>query len=194
MSKLSIQLKAPSPSAWLDCAIDRFDEFLIDHAACERKASATGIQFVVRYPDRQELIDPMIRLAREEMLHFHQVMRLLIQRHVKLTADEKDPYVNALLKEVRHHQVFNLLDRLIVFGVIEARGTERFGRVGQNHPESEMREFYFKLAEAEARHHQLFVDLARLYFSEEQIADRLEHFLSIDAELQTSLEIRPAVH
>ena len=54
-----------------------FDAFLIDHAACERKASATGMWFVVRYPDRPVLLDPLIAFAREELEHFHRVYRVI---------------------------------------------------------------------------------------------------------------------
>ena len=42
-----------------------FDRFLIDHAACERKASATAMSFVVRYPDRDRVLEPLIALAIE---------------------------------------------------------------------------------------------------------------------------------
>ena len=60
-------LRFSTPKAWLDVVFSDFDAFLIDHAACERKASATGMSFVVRYPDKAPLIEPLIEFAREEL-------------------------------------------------------------------------------------------------------------------------------
>lgn len=191
---LEITLQNVSSDKWLDYSLAHFDEFLIDHAACERKASATGIQFVVRYPDKLELAEPMIRLAREELLHFHQVMRLIIRRGMRIHPDQKDPYVNGLLKELRHKHDQNFLDRLLVFGIIEARGTERFGLMGQHHPDPELKDFYEKLSEAEARHHQLFIDLAMKYFEEPRIEQRLAELIEREAQILRDLPLRAAVH
>ena len=54
--KLAIELKCDSPQAWLDCVMANFDEFLQDHADCERKASSMAMSFVAKYPDRKEII------------------------------------------------------------------------------------------------------------------------------------------
>ena len=64
-----LELRKPTPDGWLDVVLADFDAFLIDHAACERKASATGMSFVVRYPDRKEILEPLIAFAREELEH-----------------------------------------------------------------------------------------------------------------------------
>ncbi|TVQ80877.1 MAG: tRNA-(ms[2]io[6]A)-hydroxylase [Bradymonadales bacterium] len=193
-SPLEIRLLAKTSPAWISQVLEKFDLFLVDHAACERKASATAIQFVVKYPDRLGLVDPMIRLAREELLHFHQVARLLLERKISIGGDEKDPYINLLLGECRHGRDEHFLDRLLCFGVVEARGTERFGLVAENHPDSSLRRFYRKLTEAEARHHQSFVDLACLYFEQEQVEERLRFLLQREAEIVSVLKLRPAVH
>ncbi len=42
-------LRVPTPAEWLSVVLDDLDAFLVDHAACERKASATGMMFVVRF-------------------------------------------------------------------------------------------------------------------------------------------------
>ena len=49
-----LNLRCESPTAWVEAVMADFDTFLIDHAACERKASAAALSFVVRYPDRSE--------------------------------------------------------------------------------------------------------------------------------------------
>ena len=75
-----LRLKMATPAAWLDVVMNDLDAFIVDHAACERKASATGMAFVVRYPDRSALIEPLIAFAREELEHFHQVYQVMAER------------------------------------------------------------------------------------------------------------------
>ena len=191
---MKIELQAETNPKWIRMVLDNFDHFLLDHAACERKASATGIQFVVHYPDRSKLIDPMLRLAREELLHFHQVVRLILNRNLELQSDEKDPYVNLLLKRARHGRVQNFLDRLLIFGIVEARGTERFGLVAKHVEDEELREFYKNLTKAEERHHEIFVELACGYFPEIEVSSRLNELLDDEAKIIKEIPLRPAVH
>ena len=125
----------------------------MDHAACERKASALAMSFVVRYADRPALVEPMICLAKEELAHFHEVYRILHKRGISLGADEKDPYVKTLMKSIRNGRDEHFLDRLLVSGVIEARGCERFYLMGEALEEPEMAQFYKRLAREEAGHY-----------------------------------------
>ena len=115
-------LRRQTPPEWLDAVFADFEAFLLDHAACERKASATGMSFVVRYPDRSALIEPMIEFAREELEHFHIMYKLVAERGLILCDDYKDPYVNALRAQCRSSGDALLLDRLVVSGIVEARG------------------------------------------------------------------------
>lgn len=191
---IEIRLLESSSQAWLDTVLADFDQFIKDHAACERKASATGINFVVQYPDRAELVDAMIRLAREELMHFHQVSKLATRRGIVLQGDEKDPYVNSLLDCLRNGREQRLLDRLLAFGIIEARGCERFGLVGQALKDKELSRFYQRLAKSEARHHQMFIELAHKYFETDMIESRLSELLLEERRILSETPLRPAVH
>ncbi len=189
-----LQLRTPTARAWVDAVLADFDAFLVDHAACERKASATGMSFIVRYPDRIHLLDPMIEFAREELEHFHQVYRLVAARGLALAPDTPDPYVRPLIKAVRSGGDERLLDRLLTAAVVEARGCERFGLVAEHHPDPDLREFYREVTRAEARHHGLFVRLARHYFDEPTIEARLNEFLDLEAEIVGGLPARATLH
>jgi tRNA-(ms[2]io[6]A)-hydroxylase len=186
---------ATSPD-WLKAVFADFDAFLIDHAACERKASATGMNFVVRYPDRKALIEPMIEFAREELEHFLIVYRLVEARGLLLVDDYKDPYVNGLRKLCRHSPSGLLLDRLLVAGVVEARGCERLFMVADalEQEKSELAPVYLDLARAESRHHGLFFRLARELFPEQEVGERAAELLDHEARLIASLPHRAAVH
>lgn len=191
---INLSLQTPTPDAWTAYAVSHFDQFLVDHAACERKASATGMMFVVRCPDKPDLVESMVQLAREELMHFHQVWRLVRKRGLHLIPDEKNIYINGLLKHERHDRDLGILDRLLIFGIVEARGCERFALMGQHHPETEIREFYSNLAEAETRHFELFLNLAQKYFEPHKVQGRLEELLAREAEIIMKLPIRAAVH
>lgn len=189
-----LPLATPTPPAWLEVVLGDFDSFLLDHAACERKASATGMSFVVRYPDRPSLLEPMIAFAREELEHFHQVYRLIAARGLSLGPDTKDPYVEPLMRWVRAGRDLRLLDRLVLGGVVEARGCERFGLVAEGLPEGELKDFYRELTRSEARHVGLFHRLARELFGAAQVEARVAELLPLEAELVRKLELRPALH
>lgn len=188
-----LALAVPTGPAWTAAVLADFDAFLVDHAAAERKASATGMAFVVRYPDRPQLLDPLIAFAREELEHFHQVFRLCQARGLQLAADSPDAYVGALLRWVRPGRDRRLLDRLLVAGVVEARGCERFGLVAQALPPGELKSFYEGITRSEARHHGLFVRLAEQTFgaaSQTRLAELLAH----EGAVVEGLAVRAALH
>jgi tRNA-(ms[2]io[6]A)-hydroxylase len=191
---IMLALAVPTSPAWLETVLDDFDAFLLDHAACERKASATGMAFVVRYPDRRELIGPMIAFAREELEHFERVYALIEARGLSLGRDHEDAYVAQLSPWVRIGRDERLLDRLVMGGVIEARGCERFGMVAAGLPEGELKDFYAELTRSEARHVGLFHRLARKFFSAEIVDARVRDLLAHEGEVVTRLELRPALH
>ncbi|HYP74331.1 MAG TPA: tRNA-(ms[2]io[6]A)-hydroxylase [Polyangiaceae bacterium] len=189
-------LRFKTPPEWLDVVFADFDAFLLDHAACERKAAATGMSFVVRYPDRSELIEPLIEFAREELEHFQIMYRIVHARGLIMADDYKDPYVNALRGRVRNGGLGMLLDKLLVAGIVEARGCERLFMVAEalKQRNSPLAEPYLELARAEARHHGLFFRLARAYFDDQTIDERAATLLDYEAELVRGLPHRAAVH
>lgn len=190
-----LDLRVATPPAWLDVVLGDFDAFLLDHAACERKASATGMSLVVKYPDRQVLLEPLIEFAREELEHFHRVFRVIAARGLTLQPDYKDEYVNQLLKQVRTTSAEAVLvDRLLVAGVVEARGCERLRIVAAAPLAPDLVELYDDLGRAEARHHALFFRLARRIVPEAEVQARADELLDFEAEVVTRLPLRAAVH
>jgi tRNA-(ms[2]io[6]A)-hydroxylase len=189
-------LRVPTPPDWLTAVFSDFDAFLLDHANCERKASATGMAFVARYPDRHEMVDAMIEFAKEELEHFHIMYRIVSRRGLVLADDYKDPYVNALRSQVRAGGEPHLLDRLVVSGIVEARGCERLFMVseGLRDRDPELCTVYLDLARAESRHHGFFFRIARLYFDEAEVSARASELLDFEAHLVERLPHRAAVH
>ena len=189
-----LALQAPTPPAWLPCVLADFDAFLLDHAAAERKASAVALSLITHYPDRRELVAAMMDLAREELEHFYQVYRRVEARGLVLGSDGKDPYVGALRRQIRSGRDDYFLDRLLVGGIVEARGCERFGLVAEALDDPALGSFYHQIAASEARHDALFVALAKTYFPSSDVDDRLAALLRDEAEIVRGLAIRPALH
>ena len=79
--------------SWIKVVLDRFDDFLKDHASCEKKASGMAMSMASHYPDRPVLLTAMVDLAVEELNHYREVVRLIISRDNQPGPDSKDLYV-----------------------------------------------------------------------------------------------------
>lgn len=189
-----MRLKSSTPPAWTEAVLADFDGFLLDHAACERKASAAALGMVAHYPNRRSLVTACLALAREELSHFEAVWRLLDARGRTLGSDTRSPYMDGLAKEFRQGSEAYFLDRLLAAGIAEARGCERFGMVAAALPEGDEREFYKEIARAEVRHQELYIELAREYFPAADVDARLDALLTAEARVVAALPIRPALY
>jgi tRNA-(ms[2]io[6]A)-hydroxylase len=189
-----LRLRSASRPEWLAAVLADFDAFLLDHASAERKASAVAMSLITHYPDRRELVTAMLDLAREELEHFHQVYRLIDSRGLILTGDRKDLYVRSLRDQIRRGQDAYFLDRLLVSGIVEARGCERFGSIAEAIQDPELKAFYGRIAQSEERHGDLFIELAGIYFDGADVMPRLAELLDFEADLVSGLEIRSALH
>jgi len=190
-----LRLRNATPAAWLDAVRGDVDAFLQDHAANERKVSASALQLAVQHPERTALVDAMVELAREELEHFARVYTLLRGRGRSLALDAPDAYMGALHRLMRREHAHDfLLDRLLVFGVVEARACERFGLLAEGLPDADLRAFYADLTRAEARHHALFVRLAQQVAPAAAVAERLAAVLDAEAAIVAALPARPALH
>jgi tRNA 2-(methylsulfanyl)-N6-isopentenyladenosine37 hydroxylase len=189
-----VQLLVPTNSEWTATVLADFDSFLLDHAAAEKKASGMAMSMALHYRDKPLLIKEMIDLSIEELQHFRECVRLLHERGLLLAPDEKDPYVNGLRAKMRQGQSAGLIDRLLVGAIVEARGCERFALIEHALPSGEMKDFYAAISQSEEKHQTLFLDLAKHYFAEDDIAPRLRELLDLEAGLINSLPIRSALH
>lgn len=191
-----LSLRVPTAPGFVDAVFADFGAFLIDHAACEKKAFSNGMSLVSKYPERQTLVSELIEFAREELGHFALVHGLLVERGLVLARDTADEYARVLRTQVRPHGDASLCDRLLVAGVIEARSCERLGLVAAALPEREpaLAAAYADLVRAEARHHGLFFRLSRQEVGAEETERRAAELLAFEAELVTRLPLRAAVH
>jgi tRNA 2-(methylsulfanyl)-N6-isopentenyladenosine37 hydroxylase len=191
-----LDLRVATSPAWLEVALENFDELLVDHAACERKAFSTGMSLVSSYPTLSGLVSAMIDFSREELDHFRIVHGILVRRGLTLAPHAKDPYARELVSRIRRGEAETLCDRLLVSGIIEARSCERLLLLAGALParEPELAPVYLELARAESRHHGLFLRLARSLCGERMAVERARELLDFEAELVQRLPVRAAVH
>src|SRR3954464_13390078 len=156
-----MELLCHTSPAWVQLAIERFDEVLVDHAHCEKKAAAQALSMLSAFPSTPGLARAMARLAREEAGHLAQVLALMEKRGLTLGRDPGDPYAQGLQACVRQPARERLLDRLLISALIEARSEERLRLLSENLPDAELRSVYLKLSGSEEGHGELFVKLAR---------------------------------
>ena len=136
----------------------------------------------------------MADLAVEELGHYRDVIRLLIDRGITPAPDTRDPYVNALSAVVRGGRDNYLVDRLLVASVIECRGQERFSMIAHALEDDHLARFYRRIAASEDRHWQLFLELAHSECPDADIDRRWEEIAACEADVVRSLVPRPALH
>lgn len=168
-------LGCSTPKAWLDVAKNHIELLLVDHAHCERKAASSAMHLLYRYPNREALLTPLSKLAREELKHFEQVLRLIRKKGISFYALTGSRYAQGLRQHMRTHEPARLIDTLIVSAFIEARSCERFYALTQVLDDAEISEYYGFLLKSEARHFEDYLTLAQLYAESDLIA-RLNFF------------------
>ncbi len=193
--KLSIDLACNSNPEWVNTVLNNFDNFLQDHASCERKASSMAMSLIAKYPDRLEIIPELIETAVEELEHFRDVYALMKEKGVPLAKEmTKDLYVQELLTLLRSDTMNRFMDRLLLASIIECRGAERFKLIYEALPEGELKKFYHRLWISEAKHGNIFVKMALHYFDKEAVYKRLNELVAAEAPILQALPLKAALH
>ena len=184
-------LAAPSSASWLEQAIARPEEVLIDHAHCERKAAGAALQLMFRYPSSETLAEALSPLAQEELQHFDRVLALLQRRGIALRPLPAPAYGSRLAAEIRRQEPLRQLDSFLVAGLIEARSHERMALLAEHSPDGELRQLYGELLASEARHFGLYWVLCERRWSREVIIPRLQELAAIEVEALSGQLERP---
>jgi tRNA 2-(methylsulfanyl)-N6-isopentenyladenosine37 hydroxylase len=149
-----------TPPAWVAAASARWHELLIDHANCEKKAASTALALMFAYPEDRALAVQLSRLAREELRHFEQVLSLMESLGVPFARQRPGRYAGELRAALRSADPGRKLDLLLMGALIEARSAERFRALLPSLPAA-LLPLYSRLAQSEARHFEVYLELAR---------------------------------
>ncbi|MDR9401405.1 MAG: tRNA-(ms[2]io[6]A)-hydroxylase [Psychroflexus sp.] len=189
-------LGLPTDPRWASIAEKNLEEILIDHAYCEQKAASTAISLIVSFPEYTDLVSQMSELAQEEMSHFTMVHDLMNERGIKLGRERKDAYVGKIMKFFPKggSRDTQLIHRLLVAGLIEARSCERFRLLSEKLSDKRIANFYRKLMISEANHYTLFLKLARQYGNRQEVDDKWKSLLKYEAEVMKDLSKEETIH
>ena len=190
-----MELIYKTPIEWAKQAVEDMDAFLQDHADAERKVANMCLSLIAKYPNRVEIIDELIQISVEELLHFKQVYELIRYRGQELNGVfQKDPYIKGLMSIVRSDTEQLFMDRLIIASVAELRGSERFKLIGEVCEDQKLAKFYTNLHLQELEHIDSFIKMAKIYFDHEQVDVRTKEILKKEAEVSSALPWRSAIH
>lgn len=186
-------LPCRTPETWIEAAVSALPTLMIDHANCEKKAAATALSLMHRYTDNTALLNKMSRLAREELRHFEQVLKLMTRRGIAYEPVSASRYAQSLRDGMRKKEPDKLIDTLIVGALIEARSCERFAALAP-HVDTELSDFYASLLKSESRHFADYINLAKTVGSSATVEERLKHFCARERTLIESVDTEVRFH
>ncbi|RYU96947.1 tRNA-(ms[2]io[6]A)-hydroxylase [Emticicia agri] len=188
----TLGLKLPSDPRWVNIAEMNLKDILVDHAFCEQKAASSCISLIVRYPDKEKLVETLTPVVAEEWGHFQRVLKEMRKRGIKLSHKRKDEYVEKLQHCLQKTDDYNirLMEQLLLCALIEARSAERFKLLSEHISDASLKKFYHELMISEAGHYRNFIELAEEYMPQEVVRKRWTKFLEQEAEIMKNLEVR----
>ncbi len=185
----TLGLKLPTDPRWVAVAEKDIEDILIDHAYCEQKAASSCISLIIQFPEKSKLVSMLSPVVAEEWSHFEMVLAHLKKRKLSLGRARKDEYIvqiNGLVKKggTRDEQ---LVEKLLLNALIEARSAERFKVLSRNLKDKELADFYHTLMISEAGHYRNFLDLAKTYMPEDYVVQRWKFYLAEEAKILKGL-------
>jgi tRNA-(ms[2]io[6]A)-hydroxylase len=140
-------------------------------------------------------VETMTSVARDEAAHLAQVVRMLSRRGGRLERIHKNPYANELRLLVRKgQQPGEILDRLFVSALIEARSCERFAVLAAASEDEELAAFYKALYSSELGHYKVFLKLAHKLAKKDVVDARWQEMLIAEARVLAEQAPGPRIH
>jgi len=194
-----LPLRYRTPDAWAAHALTDPLALLNDHAHLEKKAASNALDLLNRWPEPnppENWVAAMSAIARDESEHLGVVTRILARRGGRLTRQHRNPYAANLRELVRNGLGRQeLMDRLMVSALIEARSCERFDVLHRNCPDDrELAKLYRGLWASEHGHYHIFIQLAEQVCDADEVAARWDEILDAEARIIAAQSPGPRMH
>lgn len=195
---VDLPLRYLTPAEWAASVLREPLPLLNDHAHLEKKAAANALELLNRWPEPnppENWVKVMTAIARDEVEHLAVVVRLLARRGGRLTRMHRNRYaadLHALVRRGRGPE--ELIDRLMISALIEARSCERFALLAANCLDGELARLYRGLYASEAGHYESFINLARDLPGAKGIDRRWSQMLTSEAEIIVAQPPGPTMH
>jgi len=199
MAHAKLPLRYHTPPIWAAAVLAEPLALLNDHAHLEKKAATNALELLNRWPEPsppENWVTAMTAVARDEVDHLAVVTRLLARRGGALTKSHANPYAAELHKLVRKGRgTEELVDRLMISSLIEARSCERFKLLGEAvQDDAELGKLYRNLWASEHGHYLSFIQLAERVLPQRQVAERWDRMLDLEAALIQRQPPGPRMH
>lgn len=193
-----LPLRFATPSAWAEQALRDPLALLNDHAHLEKKAATNALELLNRYPEPnppENWVAAMTAIARDEVEHLAVVSRILARRGGRLSRQHRNEYASRLRGLVRMGRgPGELVDRLMISALIEARSCERFKLLAEVCDDAELAKLYRGLWASEHGHYRTFIQLAEQIQPEKLVAKRWGEMLDAEAKLIAEQSPGPRMH
>lgn len=198
MIDAELPLHYATPPCWATDVLHYPLELLNDHAHLEKKAAANALELLNRWPEPrppENWVAAMTAVARDEVEHLATVCRLLARRGGRLTKQHSNPYASRLHKLVRTGEGrHELVDRLLISSLIEARSCERFKLLSEASQDTELAKLYRALWSSEHGHYRTFLQLAAQIQDPAAVEKRWDQMLSAEAQIISTEPPGPRMH
>lgn len=198
MSDADLPLRYITPASWAAMVLAAPLELLNDHAHLEKKAATNALELLNRWPEPsppENWVAAMTAVSKDEVEHLATVCRLLARRGGRLTRQHNNPYASALRNLVRKGLgPVELVDRLMVSALIEARSCERFKLLADHCGDRELSKLYRGLWASEHGHYLTFIQLAEQLLPADEVATRWDQMLDAEAKIIQEQSAGPRMH
>ena len=196
--KDELPLRWWTPASWAEAVLSEPLALLSDHAHLEKKAAVNALDLLTRWPEPnppENWVNVMSAVARDESEHLGVVTRLLARRGGKLAKGNHNAYAAGLRELLRLGDAIDeVMDRLMISALIEARSCERFAVLALNSKDAELAKLYKELYASEAGHYRVFVDLARQLPGPAAVDERWHDMLDAEAKIIQRQTPGPRIH
>ena len=195
---VNLPLLYRTPDSWAQAALGDSLKLLNDHAHLEKKAAANALELLNRWPQPNppEIWETTLTaIAKDEVDHLGAVVHLIHKRGGRLTPHHRNPYANSLRQLVRLGKgVDELVDRLLISALIEARSCERFALLGRASADLVLAKLYRGLWASEHGHYRVFLQLAQAIRPLDVVEKRWQALLAQEARIIQYQTPGPRMH
>lgn len=196
--RTDLPLRHTTPATWAPVVLEDPLALLNDHAHLEKKAATNALELLNRWPEPnppENWVTAMTAVARDEVEHLAVVSRILARRGGRLTKSHANPYAADLHKLVRRGKgTEELVDRLMISSLIEARSCERFKLLAEACTDKELAKLYKGLWASEHGHYLSFIQLAQQVMPERAVAKRWGEMLDEESRIIRRQPPGPRMH
>lgn len=154
-----------TPDSWTGPATADILALLNDHAHLEKKAATNALDLFGSWPGKdptESWVKILGAIASDEVAHLNLVLKLINERGGQMSKAHRSKYAADLRVLVRRGQgPREILDRLLISAIIEARSAERFFLLTKaDNLEPKLKKIYKALYASERGHFTVFKELA----------------------------------